>query len=61
MLTTEQYLNSPIEYIIDNLNKSNLPSEMPFVTAVLSARATESSEKQTKKLLTLHASWQSLQ
>jgi len=52
-LTAKQYLNNDIESIIDHLNKSSTPSEMPFVSAVLSARATISYEKLTKRVICL--------
>jgi len=52
-LTANQYLNDDIESIIDHLNKSPIPSEMPFVSAVLTARATISYEKLTKKIVFL--------
>ncbi|MCJ7525656.1 MAG: hypothetical protein MUP71_10625 [Candidatus Aminicenantes bacterium] len=51
--TAHQYLNDDIESIVDHLNQSTIPSEMPFVSAVLTARATLSYEKLAKKMIFL--------
>jgi hypothetical protein len=52
-LTAKEYLNNDIESVIDHLNNSSVQSEMPFVQAVLTARATISSEKQTRQMVFL--------
>lgn len=51
--TAHQYLNDDIESIVDHLNQSTIPSEMPFVSAVLTARAALSYEKLAKKMIFL--------
>ena len=52
-LTAKEYLSNDIESVIDQLNNSSAQSEMPFVQAVLTARATISSEKQTRQMVFL--------